>query len=123
MEHRLWKSALIFILTLVLTVGTIATLSMATAAKTETASAQYSQQVRERQAPAATELSATIPEEGLSPLASAGAFLLILSIPGTGVFLFLRARKKGREATRSHRRYSPRADMAFQASAAARTRV
>ncbi len=114
MRHGVWRSILTFVLVLALTVGTVATLSMATAAKAETASVRYSQQVRASQAPEATELSASIPQENLSPAASAGAFALILSIPALGVCLFLRARRRGRSgAVQSGRRYSPRADMAF----------
>lgn len=121
MQSRVWKNLLTFVLVLALTIGTVAALSMATAAKTETAPARYSQQVRETQAAPATELSAAIPEETLSPAASLGAFAMILAIPGTGIFLFLRSRRKGRVPARQPgRRYSPRADMAFQNTVSAK---
>jgi len=115
MQRPIWKSLLTFVLVLALTIGTVATLSMATAAKTDTAPARYSRQVRETQAPPATELSAAIPEETLSPAASMGAFAMVLAIPAAGIFLFLRSRRKGCvPAKQPGRRYSPRADMAFQ---------
>lgn len=124
MGHGILKSVLSFVLVLVLTVVTVSTLSMATAAKTETASVRYSQQVRESQAPQATELSANVPEASASPLVSFGAFALILVVPGSGVWAFLRARKKGRRAAEHEgRRYSPRADMAFSGASSAKTRV
>ncbi len=114
MEHRILKNLLAFVLVLVLTIGTIAALSMATAAKTETASARYSQQVRESQESTATELSAAVPESGLSPAASIGAFALILLIPAGGLYLFRRSqRKENKSAPQGKRRYSPRADRAF----------
>lgn len=120
MEHRVWKSILTFLLVLALTVGTVAALSMATAAKAGTAPARYSQQVRENQAPPAEELSAVIPEERPSPLKNAAAFALILAVPGLGVVRFFGSRQnagrrgKGRRnADHRPQRYSPRADMAF----------
>lgn len=114
MQRRIWKNLLTFVLVLILTVGTVAALSMATAAKTETAPARYSQQIQEARAPSATELSAAIPENTLSPVVSVGAFTMILAIPGIGSFLFLRFRRKGRiPEKKPGRRYSPRADMAF----------
>lgn len=121
MRRGVWKNLLTFVLVLALTIGAVATLSMATAAKTETAPARYSQQVRETQTPPATELSAAIPEDTLSPAASIGAFAMVLSIPAAGVFLFLRSRKRGRAPVKqSGRRYSPRADMAFQNAVSAK---
>ncbi len=117
MEHRILKNLLTFVLVLALTIGTIAALSMATAAKTETASARYSQQIRESQESAVTELSAAIPENGLSPAASVGAFALILLIPAGGLYLFRRSQRKGKkQMPQGKRRYSPRADMAFAGS-------
>ncbi len=114
MQHRVWKNVLTFVLVLVLTVGAVTTLSMATAAKTETAPARYSQQVRESQAPVAAELSADVKEEG-SPVVSLAAFAMVLSIPVSGVFFYLRSRKKGRDPVEKRgRRYSPRADMSFR---------
>lgn len=114
MRKSLWRGLLTFVLVLVLTVGTVAALSMATAAKAETAPARYSQQVREAQTPPATELSASLPEEASSPASGATAFVLVLVISGLGFSLFLVSLQKNRSAAaRSGRRYSPRADMAF----------
>lgn len=113
MEHRAWKNLLTFLLVLALTVVVVSALSMATAAKTETAPARYSQQVRESQAAPASEMTAAVPEESPSAFASLGAFALILVVSGAGVFLFLRAGRQGKKAERPRRRYSPRADMAF----------
>ncbi len=122
MQRSLWKSLLTFVLVLVLTVGTVATLSMATAAKTETAPARYSQQVRETQTPPATELSADVPEAAaLSPAASIGAFAMILAVPAAGFFLFWRSRRKGKApAQQTGRRYSLKSDMTFQNAAFAK---
>lgn len=113
MERRLWKSLLTFLLVLVLTIGTVAALSMATAAKTETAPDRYSQQVRENQPPAVTELSAVVSEESLSPWVSIGAFAMILAVPAAGAFLFRKSQRKNREA-RPGKRVSLRSDMTFQ---------
>lgn len=121
MRRSVWKSFFTFVLVLVLTVGTVATLSMATAAKAETAPARYSQQVREFQPATATELSATIPEESISPLASIGVFALVLSVTGVSCVLYLRARRKERGAkAQPARRYVPRADMTFSEVASTR---
>ncbi len=123
MEHRLLKSVAAFLLTLALTAGAVAALSMATEAKSGTAPARYVQEVQENQTSiSATELSASIPEEKVPSLASAGAFALILSIPAAGVYLFFRARKQGRKVEKQQgSRYSPKADRSFRVSV--RTRV
>lgn len=114
MRKSIWKSLLTFVLVLALTVGTVAALSMATAAKAETAPARYSQQVRETQMPPAKELSAALPEEASSPVSGMAAFALVLVISGLGFSLFLVSLRKGRSAAaHSGRRYSPRADMTF----------
>ncbi len=97
MQHRFWKSLLAFFLVLVLTIGTVATLSMATAAKTETASVRYSQEVRESQAQTATELSAVVPENNTSPLLSTGAFFLVLVIFSLAVFFTFRSFRMNRQ--------------------------
>ncbi len=121
MQRPLWKSLLTFVLVLVLTVGTVAALSMATAAKTETAPARYSQKVRESQALPAEELSADIPGNSLSPAVSVAAFAMILVVPAAGFLFYQRSRKAGRgPADSKGRRYSPRADMAFQNSSLSR---
>lgn len=114
MERRLWKSLLTFLLVLVLTIGTIAALSMATAGKTETAPDRYSQQVRENQPPAVTELSAVVQEEKFPTMASIAAFAMILAVPATGAWLFRRSQKKSREQKKPEKRVSLRADMTFQ---------
>lgn len=125
MEHRIFRSVITFLLTLVLTIGVISVLSMATAAKTETAPARYSQEVRENQEPPVTELSAPVQEETVSPFLSIGAFVLVLGGLGTGVFLLARfGGKSGKKAAQPEkRRYSPRADMTFRNTATVRTRV
>ena len=115
MRRGVWKSIFTFVLVLVLTVGTVAALSTATAAKAETAPARYSQKVREAQTPAATELSAPIHEES-RPLVSIGAFALVLAVTGLGCTLYLRSRRKEQErraaetsGTRAGRRRAQRA--------------
>ncbi len=113
MRRSVWKSLLTFVLVLALTVGTVAALSMATAAKAETAPARYSQQVREAQTPPAKELSAALPEESSSPVSGVTAFLMVLVISGLGLSLLLVSQRRNRSAAHSGRRYSPRADMAF----------
>lgn len=112
-QRRFWKSLLTFFLVLALTVGTVATLSMATAAKTETAPARYSQEVRESQAQPAVELSAVIPEEVSSPFASIGAFLLVMAVSALAVFLSLRSFQKSRKVG-ADRGYGPGSDRTFQ---------
>lgn len=124
-QRKTWKNVLSFLLVLALTIGTVAALSMVTQAKTETAPAEYSQQIRQEENAEVTELSAAIPEaESTSPLASIGAFLLLLAIPVAGLLIFCKARKRGHSyQEQAHRRYSPRSDMAFQGVMSARTRV
>lgn len=114
MERRLWKSLLTFLLVLVLTIGTIAALSMATAGKTETAPDRYSKQVRENQAPAVTEVSAVVQEENFPTFASVAAFAMILAVPAGGAYLFRRSQKKSRGQRKPEKRVSLRADMTFQ---------
>lgn len=115
MKRVVLKNFFSFLLVLVLTIGTVATLSMATAAKTESALVKYSQQIRENQAEQATELSVAVPEERLSPAASIFAFAVILAVPATVVLVFTRSRRQGKAPAKTQvRRYSPRADMAFQ---------
>ena len=98
MRHGVWKGLFTFVLVLVLTVGTVAALSTATAAKAETAPARYSQKVREAQTSAAvTELSAPVHEESNSPLVSIGVFVLVLAITGLGCTAYLRSRRKEQE--------------------------
>lgn len=99
MGRRLWKSLFTFLLVLVLTVGTIAALSMATAAKTEDAPDRYSRQIHAND-PAVTELSAVVPEEETSPWLSMGAFALILAVPAAGAFVLYRNRKSGARSPR-----------------------
>lgn len=90
MRKRLFKSLFTFLLVLVLTVGTIAALSMATAAKTETATDRYTKELRATQ-PAVTELSAVIEKEQPSVWLSMGAFALILTVPAGGAFVYFRS--------------------------------
>ena len=97
MRRGVWKSIFTFVLVLVLTVGTVAALSIATAAKTETAPARYSQKVREAQPASVTELSAPIHEDSGSPLVSIGACVSVLAVTGLGCTLYLRSRRKEQE--------------------------
>lgn len=93
MGRRLWKSLFTFLLTLVLTIGTIAALSMATAAKTETASEHYAKELRSTR-PAVTELTAVVEQEQPSTWLSMGAFAAILAVPAVGVVFYGRSAKK-----------------------------
>lgn len=102
MQRQIWRNFLSFLLVLVLTVGTVATLSMVTSAKTETASEKYSQQVREAQAESAKELSASIPDDEPSALASLIAFALIITVPGGIVLFAVRSEKKSAKNARGH---------------------
>lgn len=115
MKRMVLKNLFSFLIVFALTVGTVATLSMVTSAKTETASEKYSQQVRENRDVQVTELSASIPEETVSPVEGVIAFAFILAIPTVVTVVVSRSRvneKAGK--SRTVRRYSPRADMAFQ---------
>lgn len=125
MKHRTLKNLATFFLVLVLTICTVGALSMATQAKTETAAQRYVQEVKGEQQPEVEAFSAPTPEQQkASPLASIGAFLLILSIPTGALFLFLRAKRcKSEKTGQNGRRYSPRADMAFQNSLSVKSRV
>ena len=114
MERRLWKSLLTFLLVLVLTIGTVAALSMATAGKTELSSARSVQQVTEQQAPAVTEVSAVVREEKFPMAPSIAAFAMILAVPATGVWLIGRSQKKSRGQKQPEKRVSLRADRTFQ---------
>ncbi len=117
MERGFWRNLFTFLLVLALTVAAVSALSSATAASAETASARYSEEIRASRAPAATELSAAVEEEKTSPLLSIGAFLLVLSIPAAGYFLYKRAQKgAGRKEDRRSpagrgSRYVPGRDM------------
>lgn len=113
MERRLWKSLLTFLLVLVLTIATVAALSMATAGKTELSSARSAQQMRENQAPAVTEVSAVVREEQFPTFASIAAFAMILAVPAAGVWLLGRS-QKGREQKKPEKRVNLRADRTFQ---------
>lgn len=116
MKHSAIKGVITFLLVLVLTVCTVAALSMVTQAKTETASERYVQEVRTGQSQEVNELSAAAPEGKASPLASLGGVLLLLSIPCAGLLIFRSAMRRGKDLRKQlgRRRYSPRADMAFQ---------
>lgn len=114
MKRTVLENFFSFLLVLVLTIGTVATLSMATSAKTETASDRYSQQVRESQSAKVTELSVAVPENEVSPTAGVLAFGVILAVPATVVLVFARSNGKGKSPKKAARRYTPRADMAFQ---------
>lgn len=96
MGRRLFKSLFTFLLVLVLTIGTIAALSMATAAKTETATDRYAKELRASQ-PAVTELSAVVEEEQPSPWLSMGAFALILAVPACGALVYSRSGSSNRQ--------------------------
>lgn len=113
MGRRLWKSLLTFLLVLVLTIGTIAALSMATAGKTELTPARSSQQVKEQQTPAVTEVSAVVREENFPTAASIAAFAMILAVPAAGVW-FLGRSQKNREQKKPEKRVSMRSDRTFQ---------
>lgn len=114
MERRLWKSLLTFLLVLVLTIGTVAALSMATAGKTELSSARSSGQAAEQQTPAVTEVSAVVREENFPTVASIAAFAMILAVPATGCWLLGRSQKKNREQKKPEKRVSLRSDRTFQ---------
>lgn len=119
------KNLLSFLLVLALTIGAVAALSMATQAKTDNIPvASHAAEVKTKEV---AELSAAIPEAEAvsSPIASVGAFILLLSIPVSGLLIYLKARQRGKDYrdNAAGRRYSPKADMSLPARYTARSRV
>lgn len=108
MRKKTLKNLLSFLLVLVLTVCTVAALSMVTEAKTDP-----TLPVVEESVPV-TELSASISQPMVaSPLVCVGGFLLILAIVVFGLTLYRKDKLRGKATPQGKRSYVPRADMSF----------
>ena len=108
MRKKLWNNFLSFLLALVLTVGTVATLSAVSQARTQHVLPVVEESV------SAAELSASVSRPlAASPLVCIGAFLLILAIVAVGLTLYRREKRRGKRTSQGNQSYIPRADMSF----------
>ncbi len=110
MRKKTLRNLLSFLLVLVLTVCTVAALSIVTRAQTATASLPAVEESVQ-----AAQITASVPTEWVaSPLICAGGFLGMLAIVAIGLAIYRRERCRGKETSQGNRKYIPKADMAFR---------
>lgn len=115
MRKRTLRNLLSFLLVLVLTVCTVAALSIVTRAQTATASLPAVEESVQ-----AAQITASVPTQWVaSPLACVGGFLGMLAIVAIGLAIYRWERCRGKATSQGNRKYIPKADMAFRG----RTRV
>ena len=109
MRKKTLKNFLSFLLVLVLTVCTVAALSMVTRAQTDPALPAVEESI-----PVA-ELSASVPQQPMvaSPWVCVGAFLLMMLLVAVGLGCYRREKSRGHRGSQGRHSYVPRADMAF----------
>ena len=109
MRTKTLKNFLSFLLVLVLTVCTVAALSMVTRAQTDPALPAVEESI-----PVA-ELSASVPQQPMvaSPWVCVGAFLLMMLLVAVGLGCYRREKSRGNRGSQGRHSYVPRADMAF----------
>ena len=109
MRKRTLRNLMSFLLVLVLTVCTVAALSIVTRAQTTPNLPEVAESVQ------AAEITASVPSQWVaSPLICAGAFLAMLVIVAVGLAIYRRERCHGTASSQGRRRYIPKADMAFR---------